>query len=67
MKKLLLATLLTTTIFAEAIEDAIKSIKLKDAKKSKEILQPEARKLNSKASYLLGYMFYYGEGGEFIN
>ena len=70
MKKLILLILflltLSLNIFANEVDEAIELFKAKEYEGAKKILLNEARKLDSKANYILGYMFYYGEG-EFIS
>lgn len=66
MKKLvLLIFLLLLNSSANETDRGITLLKNGDYENAKKTLLEEARKLNSKANYILGYMFYYGEG-EFI-
>ena len=63
---LLILSILTLNLFANEVDRAIELFKAKEYEGAKKILLNEARKLDSNATYILGYMFYYGEG-EFIS
>ena len=66
MKKIVLLILFFFNLFGDEVDRAIELFKEKKYEGAKKILLNEARKLDSKANYILGYMFYYGEG-EFIS
>ncbi len=66
MKKLILLIFFSLNLFGDEVDRAIDLFKEKEYEGAKKILLNEARKLDSKANYILGYMFYYGEG-EFIS